>query len=178
MSLILLRHTRPAVAEGICYGRTDLALAPGFAAEAARIAAKLPPVAVVVTSPLGRCRRLAEAIAAARGLPLAVEPRITEMDFGAWEGRAWAALPRAELDAWAEDLLHARPHGGETVAELAARVAAAAADWAVGPRPLLAVTHAGVIKAFRVRRDGADAWHGSLGFGAWERFALPDGDTG
>jgi alpha-ribazole phosphatase len=173
MSLIVLRHTRPAVAEGVCYGRTDLALAPGFAAEAARLADALPEVAAVVTSPLSRCRALAEALAAARGLPLAVEPRITEMDFGAWEGRPWADLPRAELDAWAADLLHARPHGGETVAEMAARVEAALADWATGPRPLLAVTHAGIVKALRARRDGPAGWEGTLGFGGWEVFGLP-----
>lgn len=166
--MILLRHTRPAVAEGICYGRTDLALAAGFEAEAARLAGSLPPVAAVVTSPLGRCLRLAEAIAAARRLPLTVEPRITEIDFGRWEGRAWAEIPRAEIDAWAADLMHARPHGGETVAELAARVQAALDDWRSGPRPLLAVTHAGVIKAVRSLTGGAPDWHGSLPFGGWE----------
>lgn len=173
MSLIVLRHTQPLVADGLCYGRSDLALAPGFGVEVARLAAELPPVAAVVTSPLARCRLLAERLAVARGLSVTVEPRITEMDFGAWEGRPWAALPRGELDAWAADLLHARPHGGETVAELSARVSAALADWAAGPRPLLAVTHAGVIKALRVRRDGPAAWQGTLAFGAWETLALP-----
>ncbi len=172
MSLILLRHTRPDVAEGTCYGRTDLALAVGFAAEADRLADTLPPLAAVVTSPLARCRRLAEAIAARRGLTVQVDPRITEIDFGRWEGVPWADIPRAELDAWAADLLHARPHGGETVAELAGRVGAALADWRRGPRPLLAVTHAGVIKAVRVRRAGPAAWEGSLGWGMWETVEL------
>ena len=168
MAVILLRHTRPAVAEGICYGRTDLDLAPCFDGHAARLAASLPPVAAVVTSPLTRCRRLAEVIAAARGLHPVPDPRLIEMDFGLWEGRPWDALPRAELDAWAADLLHARPHGGETVAELAARTRAALADLAARPGPVLAVTHAGVIKAARAARDGPAAWHGTLDFGAWE----------
>lgn len=166
--MILLRHTRPDVAEGICYGRTDLGLAPGFAAEAARLVADLPAVAAVVTSPLARCRRLAERIAAARGLALAVDARLVEMDFGRWEGQAWSDIPRHELDAWAADLMHACPHGGETVADLAARTAAALDDLARGPRPVLAVTHAGVIKAARARRMGPAAWESTLPFGAWE----------
>ena len=166
--MILLRHTRPAVAEGVCYGRTDLDLAPCFAAQAARLTAELPAVAAVVTSPLSRCRRLAEAIATARDLPLTTEARLIEIDFGRWEGLAWDAIPRAEIDAWAADLLHARPHGGETVAELTARSRAALVDLARGPRPVLAVTHAGVIKAARAARHGPDAWHAPLSFGMWD----------
>ncbi len=168
MAVILLRHTRPAVAEGTCYGRTDLPLAPCFAAEAARLTATLPPLAHVVTSPLSRCHRLAAAIATARDLPLATDSRLIEMDFGRWEGLPWDAIPRPELDAWAEDLLHASPHGGETVADLAARTHAALADLARGPRPALAVTHAGVIKAARAARQGAEAWQTTLPFGGWE----------
>ncbi|MFN6979601.1 MAG: histidine phosphatase family protein [Gemmobacter sp.] len=168
MALTLLRHTRPLGAEGLCYGHTDLAPGPDLAGEAARLAAELPPFAVVVTSPLTRCRALAEALAAARGVPLAVDPRIAEMDFGTWEGRPWAAIPRAEIDAWAADLMHACPHGGETVAALAARVGAALGDWRASPAPRLAVTHAGVVKAVRAARAGPAAWTGTIAFGAWE----------
>ena len=174
-SVILLRHTRPAVAEGICYGRTDLDLAPCFAAQAARLACELPPLAAIVSSPLSRCLRLARAIADARGLPHSIDARLIEMDFGRWEGQFWDAIPRAEIDAWAADLLHARPHGGETVAELAARARAALDDLSRGPRPVLAVTHAGIIKAARAARDGAQAWHSALPFAAWEVLAPPDG---
>ncbi|WP_201157589.1 histidine phosphatase family protein [Rhodobaculum claviforme] len=168
MAVILLRHTRPAVAEGVCYGRTDLDLGPCFAAEAARLADALPPVTQVVTSPLSRCHRLAQAIATARALPLRIDPRLIEMDFGRWEGVAWDAIPRAEIDAWAADLLHARPHGGETVAEMATRAAAALADLARGPSPVLAVTHAGILKAVHATRDGPEAWHRPFPFASWQ----------
>lgn len=175
MALIVLRHTRPEVADGVCYGRTDLALADDFATQAARLARELPPVAAVVSSPLGRCRALAETLAKARHLPLALEPRIREMDFGRWEGRAWAEVPRGELDAWAADLLHANPHGGETVAAMRDRVLAAQADWRNGPLPLLVVTHAGVIKALRSQHDGPAAWQGSIGFGQWLQLPVGQG---
>lgn len=165
--MILLRHTRPAVAEGICYGRSDLALGPDFEAAAAAVLANLPEVGCVVSSPLGRCRQLAERIAAARRLPLAEDARLIEFDFGAWEGRPWAALPRGEIDAWAADFRDARPHGGESVAMLAARVAAALAEAPAASPPPLWVTHAGVARAACATLGMADGWETRLDFGAW-----------
>lgn len=153
MALTLVRHTRTA-AEGICYGRSEVPLAPGFAAATAALAARLAP-APIVSSPLGRCRRLAESLAAALGSPLRLDPRLTEIDFGAWEGRAWDAIPRAELDAWAADLLDARPHGGESVAMLLARTRAALAGIS---GPAIVVTHAGVIRAALFANGDEGAW--------------------
>ncbi|NBB97392.1 MAG: hypothetical protein GVY34_04365 [Alphaproteobacteria bacterium] len=169
MGLILLRHTKPDAPEGLCYGRLDLAPATGFAAQAAALTRDLPPVARVVTSPLHRCAILAETIATARGLPVTTDNRLREMDFGAWEGRLWADLPRAELDAWAADLLHARPHGGESVAQLQERALAALRDHAA--ENLLVVTHHGVIKCARHLTEGDSAWQSTLPFGGWLPFA-------
>jgi alpha-ribazole phosphatase len=167
MALILLRHTRPAGGDGRCYGQSDLAVGPGFAAEAAAIDAGLPPVAFVVTSPLRRARRLAEALAERRGLDPHEDPRLAELDFGSWENVAWDAVPRAELDAWAGDFLLARPGGGESVAMLAARVAEALADWGRRPGAGLLVTHAGVIRAARALAGEPNAWTSHIGFGRW-----------
>ncbi|WP_299134693.1 histidine phosphatase family protein [uncultured Amaricoccus sp.] len=155
------------MAEGVCYGRSDLALGPDFEAAANAALAALPAVARVVTSPLGRCRRLAERVAAARSLPLAEDARLIEFDFGAWEGRRWTDLPRNELDAWAADFRNARPHGGESVAMLAARVEAALAEAPAGEPPLLWVTHAGVARAACGALGIAEGWDTRLDFGAW-----------
>jgi alpha-ribazole phosphatase len=171
--VILLRHSRPAVAEGTCYGRSDLAPGPDFEAAAATVLAGLPPVAAVRSSPLARCLRLAERIAAARGLALAIDPRLMERDFGAWEGRPWAELSRTELDAWAADFLHARPHGGETVAELAKRVAAALADVDAHGPPVLWVSHSGVARAACAALGRHPLWNAHLDFGAWMELAPP-----
>jgi alpha-ribazole phosphatase len=171
MALILLRHGRPAGADGLCYGRTDLPPGPDLARQARRLAAQLPPVRRIVTSPLARCARLAERLAEARGLGLAADPRLVELDFGAWEGRRWDAIPRAEIDAWAADLLNARPHGGETVAELAARTAAALADH--GAPGTLIVTHMGVIRAALHHAGAPDPWAARVDFAAW--VTLPAG---
>lgn len=173
MGLIVLRHTRPEAAEGLCYGRLDLALAADFEAEAARLVADLPPVARIVSSPLSRARRLANALGAARGLTVEIDARLTEMDFGAWEGHLWAELPRDELDAWAADLLGARPHGGESVQALADRVADAMEDLYAGPRPTLIVAHAGVAKAALAWSGAAEPWTATLDFGAWVEISPP-----
>jgi alpha-ribazole phosphatase len=165
MSLILLRHTRPALAAGMCYGRSDLDLDTCFAESAEAVVAGLPEFARIVTSPLGRCRRLAERIALARDLPLETDARIAEMDFGRWEGVPWAEVPKAELDAWALDFEGARPHGGESVAMLAARVRSALADLA--PEPTLWVTHSGVVRAVSALTAAPGGWNAALDFGSW-----------
>ena len=169
MALILLRHTRPAVAEDTCYGVTDLDLVPGFADESMKIAAELPDIKRIISSPLSRCLRLAEVIGAARGLPVTLDPRLAEMDFGQWEMRLWSAIPRAEIDAWRDDFLHANPHRGETVQALGDRVRSALAEAAQGQHPVLIVTHSGVVKAALAATGHADPWQAQTAFGTWRR---------
>jgi alpha-ribazole phosphatase len=170
MALILLRHTRPVGAEGLCYGRSELALAEDFNDQVPQIARDLPLFRRVISSPLTRCLHLAQALASTRAVPLSVDQRLIEMDFGTWERRPWSRLPRDELDAWAADLLNARPHGGETVAELSERTCAALADAGQGTVPALLVTHAGVIKAAIARYQGSKGWDAQIAFGTWRVF--------
>lgn len=167
MALILLRHTRPERAEGTCYGRTDMQLDDSFAAEAARIAAELPDVTRILSSPLSRCHRLAQAVAQSRDLAVELDERLIEMDFGAWENTPWDAIPRDQLDDWMGDFLGARPHGGESVQQLYDRVTAALSDAAQGPGPALVVTHAGVIKAAKTARGDENGWQSDIAFGGW-----------
>jgi alpha-ribazole phosphatase len=165
LPMIMLRHTRPDVPDGLCYGRMDIPVAACFDASVVRILQDLPVVERIFTSPLRRCSVLADAIGTARGLRPVVDPRLREVDFGAWEGRFWSELPEPELSAWSADLLHARPHGGETIAELRARALAALADHATG-RTLI-VTHHGILKSARQHLDGESGWHSDTPYGAW-----------
>ena len=92
--LLLVRHTSLAGAEGLCYGRHEPGLAASFAEEAAAVRARLPAGPWrLFSSPAARCRALAESL----GGPVAIDARLQEVDFGAWEGRPWAALPAAAL---------------------------------------------------------------------------------
>lgn len=161
--ITLLRHTTPDVAPGICYGRSDLGLAATFAQEAEAVLAALPAFDHLLTSPLRRCRQLAETIAKARGTTATVADLWTEMDFGSWEGQPWSSIPRADLDAWAGDFLDYRGHGGESVAQLRARIQAAHSLLPAGK--CLVVTHMGPIKAARHIAGDPGGWDTKLPFG-------------
>ncbi|MDX1291582.1 MAG: alpha-ribazole phosphatase [Hyphomonas sp.] len=165
MALTLLRHTQPDVAPGTCYGRTDLALARSFPEEAESVLLGLPAIDRIVSSPLGRCARLAEFVAARTGLDVVRDERLVEMDFGAWEMRLWRDLPRHELDAWATDFLHARPHGGESVAMLTERTQAAITQLGALDGHTLVVTHAGVIKAVFAAAGGHHHYRSAVAYG-------------
>jgi len=146
MTLILMRHPQPRGASGCCYGRTELDVDPGRlerAAAAARRRLQEHAVSVVYSSPSQRCRTLAEQLAPGT---VRAEPALRELDFGAWEGRPWEAIARSELDAWAADIWHYRPGGGESAAALAARLCGWLATLSAGRGTALAVTHAGVIR--------------------------------
>lgn len=169
---MLVRHTRPDVAPGVCYGRTDLDVAASFPAEAASVLASLPSIEHIVTSPLRRCLRLASHIAEQRNLPVTFDRRIQEMDFGRWEGKPWSAIPREEVRAWMLDFLHARPHGGESVAALRTRTLEAMSHYrGCGSRTVI-VTHAGVIKAALADGDTRESFQTRVDFG--ELVTVPD----
>lgn len=144
MRLYLIRHPVPAVATGTCYGITDLGLAEDAAAVAARLRPQLPADAPVFSSPLQRCRLLAEALHPAPEY----DARLVEMNFGEWEMRSWRDIGRAALDGWAADPLGFVPPGGESAGQLFERVAAFHdALLAAGHAEAVLVVHAGIMKA-------------------------------
>jgi probable phosphoglycerate mutase len=81
-------------------------------------------VTAIVSSPQTRCAQTAAAVAAKLGLPVQTAEGLRETDFGAWDGLTFAeARSRhpAELTAWLASPT-AAPPGGESFAEVAARV--------------------------------------------------------
>ena len=165
MCVTLIRHTKLKVAKGICYGRTDLNVADTFQQEADSVLRVAPVAQIIVSSPLTRCQKLAGFLANAHGLNIQTDMRLQEMDFGAWEGRRWSDIPKAELDAWAADFLHARAHGGESVAMLRVRTLEAIVEFRASGDTYLVVTHAGVIKAALSDGDKADNFSTQAEFG-------------
>ena len=145
MRLYLVRHPRPEVAAGHCYGRSDLAAdhADVERVLAALASQGLPGAMPVYASPLARSAVLAHRLSPAPTF----DARLAEMDFGAWEMRSWDDIPRSEIDAWSADLLHYRPGGGESVMDVAARVAAFGADIRrEAHAQALVVCHAGTMR--------------------------------
>ena len=140
---------------GLCYGRLDLPLAD--AASIVPIVAALAPMrgATLHTSPLARCRTVADALAEAWGQAQPVsDGRLLEMDFGAWEGLPWDEIPRAELDRWAGALSGFAPPGGETGAALVARVTAFWRMLLVLPGAHIVITHGGPLKVLIALAEG------------------------
>ncbi len=173
------RHPRATGAAGRCIGRTEL---PVDARKARRLAHRIRHAArrhglprVVTVSPLRRALDVGRWLRR-WGWRLQVDPRLAEMDFGAWDGLPWAQIPWDEVRAWEVDLLHHAPGGGESLAQLMRRVRAFADEHAAaGVPPGLVVTHGGWINAWRQSRSATDAidpatWppappHGSLSRG-------------
>lgn len=168
-TLWLLRHARPLVEPGLCYGRLDMAADPQATAEAAQaLAPSLPQAVYLRHSPLRRCTQLATALQALRpGLPLHSDARLQEMDFGKWEGQPWNGLGRQAIDDWAQNLALTAPGGGESLQQMLQRVqpalreALSAADQGLTP---LWITHAGVARCVQwlllhgLRQPTANEW--------------------
>ncbi|MGW0790717.1 histidine phosphatase family protein [Streptomyces sp. NPDC002911] len=95
LHVILVRHGESVWHDENRYaGVTDIDISEHGRAQAARLAAWAgrADLTAVWSSPMRRCRRTAEESAARAGLPLMIEPRLRELDFGIAEG-----MTRAEM---------------------------------------------------------------------------------
>ena len=103
--LHLVRHGETVWhAENRYAGRSDVALTERGRRQAVALATWAGGAGLdgVVSSPLARARDTAEAAARAAGLPVVVDDRLVEVDFGAGDGRT-----RAEMDGCFPDALAA-----------------------------------------------------------------------
>ncbi len=133
--LILVRHGETALTkQGRYSGRGDVPLSDEGQAQAmaagGRVAGLARDVAAVVTSPLSRCVRTAEIIAAELGgADVTVVDDLIECDFGEWEGMTFAEVQErwpAEMDVWL-DSTSVAPPGGESFETVARRTRSALA---------------------------------------------------
>jgi broad specificity phosphatase PhoE len=121
-------------------------------AEAAALASAFSgrAIAAVVSSPLERARETAMPIAAAHGLPVAIEPDLNEIDFGDWTGMAFAEL-HGNPDWQRFNVFRSAVPipGGESVLAVQARAVAAIlrlrAAYPAGE--VVAISHGDVVKA-------------------------------
>jgi probable phosphoglycerate mutase len=156
---LLLRHGQtPLSAERRFAGRGDIPLTETGRRQAAAAAARLAArggIDVIVSSPLRRTRRTAEAVAEATGAPLVVDDDLVETDFGKWEGLSFAeagAQDPDEMRAWMADP-DAAPPDGESFATAGRRVLGALDRLldAYPERTVLVVSHVTPIKTLLCR---------------------------
>lgn len=147
MDIYLIRHTRTAAEPGLCYGQSDIALADSFPEEAQALQQKLPALTdncKVFSSPLSRCRQLAELISR----NVTTDDRLLEIDFGAWEGLRFDAIEADVLQHWTDNFVHLPPPNGESFTDLCQRADSFWQDLLNHEaEQILVITHAGVIRA-------------------------------
>jgi broad specificity phosphatase PhoE len=150
--LVLVRHGQSeANVRGLISGRAESPLTEAGLAQAASLSASLAGAGRLVTSPLGRARQTAAALGL--DLPVEVDDRWTEMDYGHYEGAAVAAVPPEVWRRWRADP-DFRPPGGETMAEVSLRVGRACEELFATPdagaragADVIVVSHVSPIKA-------------------------------
>jgi broad specificity phosphatase PhoE len=145
-------------ARATLYGLRDVQLCPhSLRAQAPMyraLAQRLPRPAHWVVTPLSRTRHTAGAIFVAGypSVPLAVEPGLIEQDLGAWQGLTHAELPpllTRPAHAFWPLAGEERPPGGESMAEVVARVGVALERLAHAQAggDVVVVGHGGAIRA-------------------------------
>jgi len=159
MTVILLRHGRSTSNTAhVLAGRTEgIDLDDKGREQADALVQRIGslPMRALVTSPLLRCRRTLEPLAAALGLEPIVDERLSEVDYGQWTGRKIGELVKEPL--WS--VVQAQPSAavfpeGEGLAHVQARAVTAVrerdrqlAEEHAGDTLWLACTHGDVIKA-------------------------------
>lgn len=145
----LFRHGEVEGPRGrVCRGQADDPLSETGRAQSAAIAAwvqrHVPAPDHLLSSDLGRCLDLARGIGQPQALPV-----LREQDMGRWDGRTWEDITREDpagtLAYW-NDYVDARPHGGESYADVYRRVTTWWDTQGFEGRVIL-VTHIGVIRA-------------------------------
>ena len=182
MKLWIVRHAKPLIESGVCYGALDIAADATHTSQAAReLAQALPMHCKVWVSPLQRCKLLAEALSVLKpGLEVQTDARLTEMDFGTWEGVAWDAIPLVAMQAWTDDFGAHRFGGVESANQVLARVTDL---WDAARQhpdaPQVWITHAGVARAVRLLSQGfrsvssASQWpKDAPSYGEWWRIDI------
>jgi broad specificity phosphatase PhoE len=174
--LVLVRHGEAAGnAAGLLLGQGESPLTELGRAQAAAVGGVLGRVGRIVTSPLGRATQTAAALGL--DVPIEVDERWIEVDYGEFDGQALDAVPAEVWRHWRSDPSY-RPPGGESLTEVGARVRAACqelfasdGEGARADTDVVVVSHVSPIKA-------AVAW--ALGTGdevAWRLYLAPGSIT-
>ena len=149
----LVRHASTAWSGRRWCGSTDLPLTAAGRAEAERLAMRLAPIlpadVELVSSPTRRATETATTIARVVGTAYLIDPALREVDFGRAEGLTWQQLEQ-HLPEVAEALAAGGAlidwPGGESAADVRARVAAIWSGLDDIAGPIVMVIHGGLIR--------------------------------
>lgn len=151
----LIRHGLPDFpgGKGMCIGTTDIPMGEAGFAQAKEMAAKLPPVSSVFSSPLTRAVQTAQAI----GLPVIILDDLREMYAGEWDGLTFDEIRQRYPELYAarfHDLTLPLP-GAEDHAKGLTRFKSAMENAArQSPGDFAVVAHGGIIAQFLLDISG------------------------
>lgn len=132
--LLLIRHGQTDWNLARRYqGQTDIPLNPTGISQAEELANKLQKgqFDAIYSSDLSRAKQTAQIVSEKLGIPVTTDPRLREICKGIWEGMSFDEVKEKYAVALSQDNAdpaNSRTPGGETVAEVAARMAASADD--------------------------------------------------
>lgn len=144
--IFLIRHTKPDVEQGICYGWTDLDTNCSFEKELEIIKEKTGDLSEYkfTSSPLLRCKKLAERLA--ENNDISYDNRIKELNFGEWEGLKWDDIKADKIKYWCDDYINNRVPGGESFQDLLDRVSSFWEEIDMSENHVI-IAHDGVLRA-------------------------------
>jgi len=151
-TVTLVRHGQTVSSARLAYsGRSDIPLTDLGREQARQAARRLAGAGIdaVVSSPLIRARDTAQAIAEATGAPLRIDERLTEVDYGPFEGLDRAGARQrigAPFDAWRADPFDSPVPGMEPLADALQRAGAATADALAAHAHPVIVGHQGILR--------------------------------
>lgn len=153
MEIYLIRHTTPLIENGTCYGQADLDVTDSFEQEAACIQPYLSPhTEIVISSPLKRCRQLAQYLFPNHSIQY--DDRIKEIHCGEWELQPWDVIDKQQLDPWMADYINVQIPGGESYVQLYQRVTTFFEEVIQKYSSLAIVAHGGVIRSLLAYING------------------------
>jgi len=128
LRLLLVRHGETAWnATGRFQGQMDIDLNDAGQRQAFAVAERLASeeIHAIYASDLRRACDTAAALAARHPMAVQVDPRLREIDFGAWQGLTYAQMQEQDpegLAAWNADRENRCPPGGESLSQVANRL--------------------------------------------------------
>ena len=143
--LFLVRHGRTAINVGNkLQGRIDHPLDEVGRQQAIEIASVFKNIDRVISSPLIRAKQTADAF----GLPIEIDQRFIELDYGDFDGMLQKEVPATTWNEWRRNI-NFRPPNGETLVELDVRVREALSELSNEARSknVVVVSHVSPIKA-------------------------------
>jgi alpha-ribazole phosphatase len=147
MNIYLIRHSAVYNPNKLCYGQSEIPLEENFTIDFDWIKdhLKLSENTLYFSSPFRRCTKLAAFLS---DDTYQIDERISELNFGAWEMKAWSEIPAQEMNPWMEDFVSYRIPNGENFIDLQNRAVSFYEDLtAQDSEDIVISTHAGVIRS-------------------------------